>query len=96
MNARRILSDRRVARARPTCAAARAWPVKNTTRTVSCGPGIVAFASVLRAIPMLLMVYFCPVTVMADQRPTYTVAANGWPPEKQVDSRRHEPIGVAV
>jgi hypothetical protein len=39
-------------------------------------------------------VYFRPVTVMADQRPTYTVAANGWPPEKQMDSRRHEPIGV--
>ena len=45
MGARRILSDRRVARTRPTCAAARAWPWKNTTRTVSCGPGIVAFTS---------------------------------------------------
>ena len=80
MGARRILPDRRVARTRPTCAAARALPWKNTTttRTVSCGPGIVAFTFVLCAIPILLMVYFRPVTVMADQRPTYTIDANGW------------------
>ena len=46
---------------------------------------------------MLLMVYFRPVTVMADQRPTYTLMLlMGEPREKQVDSRRHEPIGVAV
>ena len=58
MGARRILSDRRVARTRPRCAARWHGQRKNTTRTVSCGPGIVAFASVLRAIPMLLMVIF--------------------------------------
>ena len=33
-----------------------------------------------------LMVYFRPVTVMADQRPTYTLMLMGEPREKQVDS----------